>query len=107
MKPAILTPALLAPFVNRASYNTIAAIRDIHDVANSTSTSLPLSKNTMPDLGWQGREPHPASNELWSKSQCKGAAFNRAFTSTDAQAGALWTPARASAHSTWQYRTPE
>jgi hypothetical protein len=107
MKVAGLITAVLAAFVNEAPYDKSAPEINAHDVPNLTTDSPASIRNTSLAQRWVGPEPDPANDELWGKSKCKGAAFIRAFSMTDAQAGALWTPVRASAHSTWTYRTPK
>ena len=60
----------------------------------------PVARNR--SLHLEARQPGPADDELWAKARCKGEKMLNAMTLDDAEAGRIFVPERASAHSDWR-----
>lgn len=62
---------------------------------------LTTSAATLESTKVDRRADPPASNNVWTRAQCKGEQFVKAFPMSDANAGQLYTPPRTSAQSRW------
>jgi hypothetical protein len=114
MKLSTLLSCLVVATVNGVPYPPTST-KDLHAVANLTrSTDFDqedgkTSENDLllvrrSDLARRWGSNIPASDKLWAESGKKGGDFWRAFLMNDEEAGGLlFDPARASAHSRWNY----